>query len=105
MDQFAGRYGALDDVEEADEFLVGVALHAAAVHDAVERVESSEQGGGAVPLVVVRHVPHLPGLMGTPRWVRSSCLDLRFLVDREHYRVGRLMHVQADASPAGCDHQ
>ena len=32
VDQFAGRYGALDGVEEADESLVGVALHAAAVH-------------------------------------------------------------------------
>ena len=29
VDQFAGRYGALDGVEEADEFLVGMALHAA----------------------------------------------------------------------------
>src|SRR5215469_346351 len=41
-DSAAGRYGALDGVEEADEFLVGMALHAAAMHDTVERVEGSE---------------------------------------------------------------
>jgi hypothetical protein len=41
---------------------VSVALHAAAVQDAVERVEGSEQGGGAVPLVVVRHRPALTRL-------------------------------------------
>jgi hypothetical protein len=31
VDHFARREGALDGVEEADEFLVGMALHAAAV--------------------------------------------------------------------------
>ena len=34
--QFACWHGALDGVEEADEFLVGMPLHAAAVHDAVQ---------------------------------------------------------------------
>ena len=53
VDHFAGRDGALDAVEKADEFLMGMALHAAPMHDAVERVEGSKQGGGAVPLIVV----------------------------------------------------
>ena len=30
VDQFAGRHRALDGIEEPDEFLMGVALHAAA---------------------------------------------------------------------------
>ena len=38
VDHFAGRDGALDAVEKADQFLMGMALHAAPVHDAVERV-------------------------------------------------------------------
>ena len=45
----------LDGVEEADELLVPVALHAAAEDGAVEDVEGGEQRGGAVALVVVGH--------------------------------------------------
>ena len=36
VDHFAGRHGALDGIEKADEFLVSVALHAAAEHDTIE---------------------------------------------------------------------
>jgi hypothetical protein len=35
-------------------------------------VERGEQGGGAVPLVVMRHGLAAPGLIGSPGWVRSS---------------------------------
>ena len=45
----------LDGVEEADELLMPVALHAAADDGAVEDVEGGEQRGRAVALVVVRH--------------------------------------------------
>jgi hypothetical protein len=38
-------------------------------------------------------VPHLPGFIGSPAVER---LDLRFLVDREHDRVGRRMHIETD---------
>ena len=37
----------LDRVEEAEELLVPVALHAAADHRAVEDIEGGEQGGAA----------------------------------------------------------
>jgi hypothetical protein len=50
-DDLTGRGSALDGVEEATEFLVSVARHAAADHGAVEDVERGEQGGGAVALV------------------------------------------------------
>ena len=39
VDGLAGRNGALDGAEEADEFLMTVALHVAADHLAVEHVE------------------------------------------------------------------
>src|SRR5271163_4587372 len=55
MDRLASCDLALDSIEEADEFEMAVALHAAADHRAVEHAERGEQGGGAVPLVVVRH--------------------------------------------------
>ena len=71
MDHLAGRDLALDGVEEADEFDVAVTLHAAADHRAVEHAERGEQGGGAVPLVIVRRVWQRPGLIGSPGWVRS----------------------------------
>jgi hypothetical protein len=43
VDHFAGRHGALDGIEKADEFLVGMALHARAVHDAVEGIEAANR--------------------------------------------------------------
>src|SRR5271167_4113770 len=72
VDRLVGRHRALDGIEEADEFLMGMALHATAEDDAIEGVEGGKQGGRAVALVVMRLVPHLPGLSGRPGWVRSS---------------------------------
>ena len=51
VDHLAGGHLALDSIEEANEFEVAVALHAAADHRPVEDAEGGEQGGGAVPLV------------------------------------------------------
>ena len=48
----------VDPVEESDELLVPVLLHALADHPAVEHVERGEQGGGAVALVVVGALSH-----------------------------------------------
>src|SRR3954468_6067304 len=55
VDDLAGRDLCLDGVEEADELLVPVALHAAADDSAVEDVEGGEQRRRAVALVVMRH--------------------------------------------------
>ena len=44
VDHLAGRHLALDSIEEADEFEVAVALHAAADHRPVEHAEGGEQG-------------------------------------------------------------
>ena len=53
MDELAGWHGRLDCVEEADEFLMPVLLHAATDNLAVEHVEGCKQGGGALmaPLI------------------------------------------------------
>ena len=42
-------------LRKTDEFDVTVALHAAANHRTVEHAKRGEQGGRAVPLVIVRH--------------------------------------------------
>jgi hypothetical protein len=52
---FADRHLRLEGVEEAEEFLMPMALHVAADDRALEHVESGEQRGGAVPFVVVGH--------------------------------------------------
>ena len=69
VDGLAGRDGGFDGVEEADELLMAVALHAAADDRAVQDVERGEQGGRAMALVVM--VPARPFFMGSPGWVRS----------------------------------
>jgi len=96
MDQLAGRNRCLDRVEEAQELLVAVALHAAPDHGAVEHVEGREQRRGAVADVVVGRGRGLllahwqPGLGALER------LDLGFLVDREDDRVRRRVQVEPD---------
>jgi hypothetical protein len=67
MHQPAGRDRRLDHVEEADELLVAVALHAPADHRSVQDVERGEERGGAVALVVVGHRRAPAGLHGQPR--------------------------------------
>ena len=55
VDNLADRGLGLDRIQKADEFLMPVALHAAADDGAVKHAEGGEQGGGAVPLVVMGH--------------------------------------------------
>ena len=75
MDALAGRDIGLDGVEEADELLVAVALHAAPDDLALEHVEGGEQGGRAMPLVVVGHgaktalFHRQAGLGAVERWI------------------------------------
>jgi hypothetical protein len=68
MDYLADGHGALHRVEEFDEFLMSVLVHAMAEHGAVEHIEGGEQSrnaclistseirrGGAVALVIMGH--------------------------------------------------
>ena len=81
MDHLAGRHGALDGIQKADELLVPVARHALADDAAVEHVQRREQGRRAVPDVVVRHGPGPALLDRQPRLRPVQCLDLGFFVD------------------------
>jgi hypothetical protein len=75
---------------------MGVPLHAAAEHHALQDVEGGEQSGGGVALIVVSHGSALSGLERQTRLGTVKRLDLALLVDRQHHRVGRRMHVEAD---------
>ena len=95
-DHLAGRNLALDRVEEADELLVAVALHAVADHGALEHVQRGEQRGRAVPLVVVRHGAEPARLHRQARLGAVERLDLRLRVERQDDRMLGRRDVQAD---------
>ena len=72
MDDFACRDLPLHCVEELDELLMAVALHAATDDRAVQNIESGDQRGGSVPLIIVGHGRALAGLQRQAGQVRSS---------------------------------
>ncbi len=96
VDNLAGRDLCLDGVEEADELLMPVALHAAPQHGAIEDVEGGEQGGGAVALVVMGHGAGAALLQRQAGLGAVKRLDLALLVDREHHGMGRRVDVEPD---------
>ena len=87
---------ALDVVEEADELLVPMLLHAAADHRAVEHVECGEQRRRAVALVVVGHRAAAARLDRQSRLRAVERLDLALLVDRQHHGMRRRVQIEAD---------
>ena len=89
LDRLVWRNGPLDGVEETDEFLMAVALHAAADDGAIEDIERGEERGGAVALVVVGHGGAASGLQRQARLGTIKGLDLGFFVNRQHHRMGR----------------
>ena len=91
-----GQGLAVDPVEETNELLVAVALHAVADDLAIEQVERREQGGRAVALVVVGHGAGPALLHGQARLAAVECLDLALLVDRKDHRLVRRIEVEAD---------
>jgi hypothetical protein len=96
VDHFSRRDLRLDRIEEADELLVPMALHVAADDGAIEDVESGEQRGGPVTLVVVRHRSGAARLHRQPGLSTVERLNLAFLVDRENDRMGGRIDVEAD---------
>jgi hypothetical protein len=87
---------AFDGIEEADEFTVTVALHAAPDHHPIEHAKRSEQGGGAVAFIVMRHGLAAPGL-DRQTWLGAvERLDLAFFIEREHHGMGRGIDIKAN---------
>ena len=82
-----GRGLAVDLVEEADELLMPVAAHALADDLAVEHVERGEQGGRAVPLIIMGHRAAAAAPHRQPRLGAVERLDLALLIDRQHQRA------------------
>src|SRR5215207_4211655 len=93
VDELTGRHRRVEGVEETDELLVPMALHAAAEDGAVEHVEGGKQGGGAVALVVIGHGAG-PALLQRQAGLGAvEGLDLALLVDRQHHRMRRRVDV------------
>jgi len=121
-DRLVGRHLALDGIAKADEFLMAVALPAAADELAFATIEGGEQslprgplahgpriksgagfdpwgrpgGGGSVALVVVGQGGAAPFLHGPPRLGAIEGLDLAVRVDAEHHGRGRRIDREAD---------
>src|SRR3954464_4786010 len=86
----------LDGIQEPDELLMPVTLHAASNHLAVEHVERGEQRGGAVPLVIMGHRPAASRL-DRQAWLGAvERLYLALFIDAEHHRVRRRVDIQPD---------
>ena len=71
-----GWHAGVDGIEEADELLMPVLLHAASEDGAVKDVQRGKQGHGAMPLIVVRHRA-AAAFLQRQAWLRAvECLDL-----------------------------
>ena len=86
----------VDTVEEFDPFLVPMARHAHTDHVAGQRAQRREEGGGAIPLIVVRHRTGPPLLDRQPRLGPVECLNLALLIDGKHERLGRRVEIETD---------
>lgn len=96
VDGFVFWQFRLDGVEEANEFLMPVALHVLADHRSVENVEGGKQGGGAMALVIMGHRARASLLERQARLGPVKRLDLAFLINRQNNGVGRRGDIEAD---------
>jgi len=94
--ELSGRHLGLDSIEEADELLVTMALHASANDLAFEHIESSKQRRCAVALVVMGHRAG-PALLHWQAGLGAiEGLDLRLFVDREDDGMGGRVDIKPD---------
>jgi hypothetical protein len=96
MDDLAGRHGRFDRVEEADELLMAMLLHATTDDCAIQHVEGSKQRGGAVPDVVMCHGAATAFLHGQTRLSAIERLNLALLIDRKDDGMRRGIDVEPD---------
>jgi hypothetical protein len=89
---FGGNIG-IGGIEEADELLMAMALHALPLDLAFEEVDGSEQRRGAMALVVVCHGSSASFLHRQAGLRVVERLNLALLVDREHDDMIRLMPI------------
>jgi hypothetical protein len=96
VNDLADRHLGLDGIQEPDELLMPVTLHAPPDHLSIEHVEGGKQGGGAVSLVIMGHRPASPRLDRQARLGAVKRLDLALFIDTEHHRVRRRVDIQPD---------
>ncbi len=96
VDDLADGNSSLHGVEETDELLMAMLVHAAPDHGSIEDVERCEQRRRAVALVIVRHRPALAGLDRQARLGAVEGLDLALFVDGDDDGVHGRLHVEAD---------
>ena len=90
----SSRHLRLNGVEEADELLVTMALHASANDLAFEYVESSEQRCCAMAFVVVGHGP---GAALLHRQAGLSAIE-RLAIPRERCQTAAVTGLESDAN-------
>ena len=90
-----GIDAAFDGLDELQELLMPVPGHAFMDDMACGDVEGCEQGGGAVPLVVVRHGAGSALLEREAGLGAVQSLDLALLVEGEDHGVVRRVHIDA----------
>src|ERR1700723_262895 len=86
----------INDVEEADELLMAMALHTLADDLAFQHIKRCEQRRDAMTLVVVCDGASTSLLHRQPRLGAVQRLDLAFLIDRENDGVVGRVDVEAD---------
>ena len=89
------RRADVDELQEADEFLVPVARHAIADHSAVEHAERGKQCGRAVAFVVVRLASWDSRAQRQQGLSPVQGLNLTFLVYAKHQGLVGRIQVQA----------
>ena len=95
LDRLAIRNLAFDGIEEADELLVPVPLHAAADHGAVQHVERREQRRRSMPYIVVGHGGTAARLERQASLGAVERLNLALFVDGQHHGLGRRSEIEA----------
>ena len=98
VNDLADRRLGLDGVEEADELLMAVPLHAAADDIALDDVEGGEQGGRTMPLVVMGHRAGAPFLDRQPGLGAVERLDLMGWMAPSLHRRAMLVAVEGHRS-------
>ena len=96
VDRLPRRNLSFDDIEEADELLMAMALHVAADHRAVEDVHRGEQRRRSVPLVVVCHRSGAALLQRQSGLGAVQRLNLALLVDRQDDGVRGRIDIEPD---------
>lgn len=90
-----GHFG-LDSIQEADEFLMPVALHVSSDHGSIQHIERGKQGRNPVAFVVMRHGRPATTLEWQARLRAIERLNSALFIDRDHDGMGWWRDVEPD---------